>query len=121
MKKISLFFLAMFLSGCSYSPIQHSDIPLIKYNDETRFGIRERANGFEIEVFYSKHQYAADFDTTLKMCKNNLTFIALDYAEKKGKPLDKINEQRIKYSVGRNGNIIGETSCRAYSFISYKK
>lgn len=46
-------------------------------------------------------------------------FLAWEVAEKKGRKIDPINEQRIRISMGRNG-FSGITSCQAFAVAKWK-
>lgn len=55
----------------------------------------------------------------VEACKSALMSIAYEHAEKLGKQIENINEQRIKLSMGRNG-LSGITSCSASVPVKFK-
>jgi len=101
--------MTVLIVGCS-SPMRLSKVPLAKYDKYTKYGVKERADGFEITVFYSKYQFIPESSVIVSASKTTATSIAYEVAETKGRKIKPINEQRIKVSTGRNG-ISGKTSC----------
>ena len=119
MKRISaIAFYAAILAGCA-TPVSHTNIPLSTYDKDTEYGIEENESGFGITVYYSRYQFIPESSALAAACKSALTSIAWEYAEKKGKEIEAINEQRIRISMGRNG-ISGTTSCQAFAIAKYK-
>ena len=55
----------------------------------------------------------------VEACKSALLSAAYDYGEGKGRSIQRINEQRIKLSTGRNG-LSGMTSCSASVPVEYQ-
>ena len=117
MKK-SLIVLGLLLSGCA-TPVSHTNIPLSTYDKDTEYGVQETDDGFGITVYYSRYQFIPESDAVATACKSQLTAIAYEYAENKGKEIEPINEQRIRLSMGRNG-LSGITSCQANGTVKYK-
>lgn len=106
------------LSSCA-TPVSHTNIPLATYDKDTEYGIESRPDGFGIAVFYSRYQFSPDSSALAVACKQALTSIAWEHAEKVGKAIDSINEQRIRISLGRN-EITGITSCQSYAIVNWK-
>ena len=106
------------LTGCA-TPVSHSNIPLSTYDKDTEYGIEGRPDGFSITVYYSRYQFIPESDAVAVACKSSLTSIAWEVAEKKGRAIEPLNEQRIRVSMGRNG-ISGITSCQAYGIAKWK-
>ena len=104
--------------GCS-SPKKLSKVPLTEYDKYTKYGVKERSDGFEITVFYSKHQFIPESSIIVAACKSAATAIAYEVAESKGRKIKPINEQRIKVSTGRNG-LSGKTSCLAVAIVEWE-
>lgn len=115
-----LFFLsfALLLTGCS-SPKRLAKVPLTDYDKYTKYGVKERPDGFEITVFYSKHQFIPESSVIVAATKSAATAIAYEIAETKGRKIKPINEQRIKVSTGRNG-LSGKTSCLAVAIVEWE-
>ncbi len=107
----TLAFISCFLAGCA-TPISHTNIPLSTYDRDTEYAVEDREDGFSITVYYSRYQFIPESSAVATACKNQLTAIAWEYAENKGKEIEPINEQRIRISMGRNG-LTGITSCQA--------
>lgn len=112
-KSIFCLLIIPILVSCA-TPVSHTNIPLSTYDKDTEFGIEERPGGFGITVYYSRYQFIPESDAVATACRSNLTAIAWEHAEKLGKPIHPINEQRIRLSLGRNG-LSGITSCQAFA------
>ena len=106
------------LSGCA-TPVRQSDAPLSQYDKNTKYGIEPRPDGFGISIYYSRYQFVPESDAVATACKQALTSIAWEQAEKQGKELVPINEQAIRLSMGRNG-MSGITSCSAFATAKWK-
>lgn len=108
----------LLLVGCA-TPAKQSDIPLKAYDKTTKYGIEERPEGFAISIYYSRYQFIPESDAVATACKQALTSIAWEEAEKQGREIQPINEQSIRLSMGRNG-LSGITSCTAYATARWK-
>jgi hypothetical protein len=106
------------LSACA-TPVSHTNTPLSTYDKDTEYGVEDRSDGFGITTYYSRYQFIPESDAVATACKSALTSIAWEIAEKKGKLIEPINEQRIRISMGRNG-LSGITSCQAYAVVKWK-
>lgn len=118
-KLLALLVSTSLLVGCA-SPVRHSNVPLSPYDKDTEYGLEERPDGFGITVYYSRYQFIPESEAVATACKSALTSIAWEIAEKRGKEIEPINEQRIRVSMGRNG-LTGITSCSAYTIATWKK
>ncbi|WP_341325884.1 hypothetical protein [Methylotuvimicrobium sp. KM2] len=107
------------LTACAVAK-QHTDIKLISFDDDTRYGTKETEDGFDIELYYSRYQFIPESDAVAMACKNQLTSAAWRHAEKLKKEIEPVNEQRIRISMGRNG-VTGITSCRAFVPVRWKQ
>jgi hypothetical protein len=108
----------LFVTGCA-TPVSHTNIPVSTYDKDTEYGIEETNTGFGITVYYSRYQFIPESSAVSIACKSQLTSIAWEHADKSGRPIKQINEQRIRVSMGRNG-ITGITSCQAYGVAEWK-
>lgn len=106
------------LVGCA-TAVRQSDIPLTKYDKTTDYGIEERTDGFAVSIYYSRYQFVPESEAVATACKQALTSIAWEHSEKVGRPIEPINEQAVRLSMGRNG-LTGITSCRAYAVAKWK-
>lgn len=118
MRALCLGFALVLMVGCA-TPARISDIRLEQHDENTRYGVEERPNGFGISVAYSRYQFIPESDAVATACKQALTSLAWDYADSVGREIERINEQRIRISMGRNG-FTGITSCRAYAVARWK-
>ena len=99
--------------------MRQSDAPLSEYDKNTKYGIEPRPDGFGISIYYSRYQFIPESDAVATACKQALTSIAWEQAEKQGKEIAPINEQAIRISMGRNG-MTGITSCSAFATAKWK-
>ena len=118
--RILLTLLLSVLLGACATPVSHTNIPLSTYDKDTEYGIEDRADGFGITVYYSRYQFIPESDSVATACKSALTSIAWEVADKQGKQIEKINEQRIRISMGRNG-LSGITSCQAFVVVKWEQ
>jgi hypothetical protein len=110
---------ALLIAGCA-TPVKHIDGPMQEYDKNTQYTTVDRPDGFSIEVRYARYQLIPESDVVAIACKSAVTSIAYDVADKRGRKLAPINEQRIQLSMGRNG-LTGITSCRAMAVAEYAK
>lgn len=109
--------LTALLVGCA-TPVKHVDGPMQTFDKNTRFTVVERPDGFGVEIDYSRYQFIPESDAVAAACRQQVMAVAYDIADKRGKKLAPINEQRIQISMGRNG-LSGITSCRAMAVAEY--
>jgi len=103
---------AVLSSGCT-TPVSHSNAQLKQYDKNTEYDVTETPDGFEITVYYSRYQFIPESSAVAQACKSQLTAIAWEHADRSGRSIDPMNEQRIRISMGRNG-LTGITSCQAH-------
>lgn len=118
--KLIILIASLLLLGACATPVSHTNTPLATYDKDTEYGLEERPDGFGITVYYSRYQFIPESDAVATACKFALTSIAWELAEKKGKEIEPINEQRIRISMGRNG-FSGITSCQAFTVVKWKQ
>jgi hypothetical protein len=111
--------MALLLCGCATARRQ-SDIELDRSAPNTNYGIRSRPDGFEIEVEYGRYQFIPESEAVATACKSQLMALAYQYADSEKRQIEPINEQRISFSMGRNG-LSGMTTCRAHGVASWKQ
>ena len=119
MKSLVILLLAFIITGCA-TPISHTNIPLSTYDKDTEYGVVESNDGFGITVYYSRFQFFPESSVVATACKSQVTAIAWEYADKKGKKILPLNEQRIRISMGRN-ELTGITSCQASAVAEWAK
>ncbi|CCG40123.1 hypothetical protein [Magnetospirillum molischianum] len=107
-----------FLVGCA-TPVSYSNTPLHTYDKDTEYEIEESPEGFSISIYYSRYQMVPESDAVATACKSQLTSIAWDEADRRGRKIE-LNEQRIRLSMGRNG-LTGITSCQALGVARWAK
>jgi len=87
---------------------------------DTSVKVDDRADGFTVSVSYSRYQFIPESSAVQTACKQALTASAFDEAEKRGRKIETVNEQRIRISMGRNG-LTGITSCEASVPVTWAK
>jgi len=100
--------------------MSYTNAPFQTYDRDTEYSIEETEDGFTVTVYYSRYQFWPESPAVATACKSQLTAIAWDQSEKKGKAIEPINEQRIRISMGRN-ILTGITSCQAHAIVKWKK
>ena len=116
---VSLLILALGSAGCA-TPMQQTDAPMITYDRDTGYSIAARDGGFAISINYSRYQFIPESGAVAAACRSALTSIAHEHADKQGRKIQPINEQRIRISMGRNG-FTGITSCSATALAEWQK
>ena len=88
--------------------------PLAAGGDKNaKFDIKPTANGFTIDVRYSRYQMVSEADAVLVACRSIATARAYEEAKIKGREIQPLNEQTLRVSIGRNV-LNGRTACRAF-------
>lgn len=108
----------MSLGGCATAQ-QQSDISLDRSAPNTDYGIMATPDGFEIEVKYSRYQFIPESEAVATACKSQFLALAYQYADSEKRQINPINEQRLSFSMGRNG-LTGITTCRAHGVAIWK-
>ena len=99
------------LAGCATATKQ-TDAAMVAYDKDTEFAVAMKSDGFSVAVNYSRYQFIPESGAVATACKSALMSIAYEQADKQGRKIKQLNEQRIKISMGRNG-LSGITSCAA--------
>jgi hypothetical protein len=107
------------LWGCA-APVEYSSKPLQRYDSNTSYRIDDEEDGFTITVYYSRYQFIPESDAVAMAAKSALMSIAYETSDKRKRPIEQINEQRIKMSMGRNG-FSGITSWSGTVRVFFKK
>jgi hypothetical protein len=112
-----VFVLLLAVTGCA-TPVAYTNRPMQTYDRDTEYSIEERPGGFALTIYYSRYQFVPESDAIVAACRSSLVAIAHEVAERRGRRIEQINEQRIRLSMGRNG-VIGITSCSATTPVTY--
>jgi hypothetical protein len=110
---------AIALWGCA-APVEYSSQPLQRYDNNTSFRVDDQDDGFTITVYYSRYQFIPESEAVAMAAKSALMSIAYEVSDMRKRPIEQINEQRIKMSMGRNG-LSGITSWSGTVRVFYKK
>lgn len=106
------------LSGCT-TPMGYTNAPMTSFDKDTEYAVVERPGGFTLTVHYGRYQFIPESGALAASCKAALTSIAHEVAERKGRAIEPVNEQRIQLSMGRNG-LTGMTTCTATVPVTWK-
>jgi hypothetical protein len=107
------------LSACTTAADVSKPIEAGKGND-AKVQIVDTADGFSVDVKYSRYQMIPESSALLVACRAIATARAYEEAKGRGKEIEPINEQTIRVSTGRNG-LLGLTSCRAFAEAHFKR
>jgi hypothetical protein len=107
----------LLISACA-TPVSHTNLPLATYDKDTEYAVDERPDGFGLTVFYSRYQFIPESSAVATACKAATTALAWELAERKGRRIEPVNEQRVRISMGRNG-LTGITSCQAFAVVEW--
>lgn len=117
-KLVVTFLFASTLIGCA-TPTRMTDAQMTSYDKDTEYAITPRPDGFSIAINYSRYQFIPESSAVATACKSALTVIAYEHADKQGRKIQPLNEQRIRISMGRNG-LSGITSCSALAVAEWQ-
>lgn len=98
-------------AGCA-TPIEQGQGQMTPYDRDTEYSITDRTGGFALAINYSRYQLIPESSAVAATCKSALTALAHELADRRGRKIRPLDEQRIRISLGRNG-ITGITSCSA--------
>lgn len=107
------------LIGSCATPMRQTDAPMVPYDRDTEYAVTPRERGFALTIYYSRYQFIPESSAVAIACKSALTSIAYEHAEKEGKRIQPLNEQRVRISMGRNG-FTGMTSCSATTIAEWE-
>jgi len=93
-----------------------------RYDADTTYQIRDTSrNGFMLSIQHEKEQYAPDMAGLAISCKSALTALAYNLADKQGREIKPINEQRILLKTNRYiENMVGISLCDASVPVEWK-
>lgn len=117
-KRVAIVLSALLVGACA-TPITYTDKPMAAFDRDTEYAMEDRPGGFTLTINYSRYQFIPESSALAAACKAALTSVAHDLAEKKGRRIQPVNEQRIKISFGRNG-FTGVTSCSATAPVDWQ-
>ena len=108
----------LFLFSCT-APTYYMPEPWDIYDDNTQYKIEEGEGSFKLFIVHSRYQFIPEISAVTDICRQQIMNMAYEHAEKQGREIYPINEQRIKLSNGRNA-ASGMTSCSALIDVKYK-
>lgn len=110
--------LVITLMGCATATKQ-TDAAMTPYDKDTEYAVAPRPDGFALAVNYSRYQFIPESDAVAVACRSALMAITYEQADKQGRKIKPLNEQRIRISMGRNG-LSGITSCSASAIAEWQ-
>jgi hypothetical protein len=105
-------------TGCA-TPVGYTNQPMQTYDKDTEYHVDDTPSGFTLTIYYSRYQFIPETSATATACKQALTSLAYELADRRGRKIQRIEEQRIKISFGRNG-LSGITSCSATAPVEWQ-
>ena len=118
-KCLGIVMVSLLIGSCT-TPMRQAGVQMVPYDRDTEYSITPRESDFAIAIYYSRYQFIPESNAVAVACKSALTSIAYEHAEKQGKKIQPINEQRIRISMGRNG-LTGITSCSATAIVEWER
>lgn len=115
---IAIAFGVAMLGGCA-APSRQTEAPMLPYDKDTEYAVIQKPDGFSLAINYSRYQFIPESDAVATACKSALMAIAYEHADKQGRKIRQINEQRVRISMGRNG-LTGITSCSALAVVEWQ-
>ena len=116
-RRTSLLVAFYLLPGCATLPT-YSQAPWMDLDKDTRYAVEDRPGGFLVTVEHTRFQFIPEQSVVAATCRSAVTSTAHAVAEKRGRPLRAINEQRVMISTARNP-WAGITSCTAQVPVEY--
>ena len=105
LKLVAALAITVTLISCT-APTSQTTKRLNGYDKDTEYAIEERGDGFTLTVTYSRYQFIPESDALTTACKSSLTSIAWEIADKRGKKILPINEQRIRLHSFRKNLLV---------------
>ena len=109
----------LFVVGCSV-PATFTDAPMSPYDNHTKYRVDDSDKGFVIVIAYSRYLGHAESEAIATECKSALTNIAYIHADKVGRKIQPVNEQRIQLSLGYSV-LTGVGECSARTEVEWQK
>jgi hypothetical protein len=92
---IGLVALALTLGGCGPTG-------LLPYDRNTKYRVENASSGFTLTVNYSRSRFIPAPEAVEEACKNMFVTVAQDVAAKRGRRVQRIDEQQIATQLGSN-------------------
>jgi hypothetical protein len=92
---IGLLALALAVGGCTHA----ASIP---YDRHTKYRVDNASSGFTLTVDYSRSHFVPEPDAVEEACKNTFVTVAQHVAAKRGRRVQRIEEQQIDTKLGQN-------------------
>jgi hypothetical protein len=92
---IGLVALALTLGSCAPAGF-------VPYDRNTKYRVDNAPFGFTLTVDYSRSHFVPEPEAVAEACKNAFVTVAQDVAAKRGRRVQRIDEQQIATKLGRN-------------------
>jgi hypothetical protein len=92
---IGLVALALTMGGCGPA----SPVP---YDRNTKYRVDNTSSGFTLTVDYSRSHFIPEPEAVEEACKNTFVTVAQHVAAKRGRRIQRIDEQQIATKLGSN-------------------
>jgi hypothetical protein len=103
------FFVTLLLSACAHT--SSSGQPDVR--------VQDRPDGFVVTMSRAKYEFVPHTGAMWAACKSDVMATAHDIADRRGREIQPLDEQRIRLSVDRNG-LTGITSCTTEAVAKWK-
>lgn len=94
---IGLAALALTVGGCTSAS-------LVSYDRNTKYRVNNTSFGFALTVDYSRSHFVPEPEAVEEACKNAFVTVAQDVAAKRGRRVQRIEEQQIDTKLGQNAD-----------------
>jgi hypothetical protein len=92
---IGLIALALTVGGCAPAGF-------VPYDRNTKYRVDNGSSGFTLTVDYSRSHFIPELEAVEEACKNAFVTVAQDVAAKRGRRIQRIDEQQIATKLGQN-------------------
>ena len=89
--------LALSMGGCGPAG-------LVPYDRNTKYRVDNASSGFTLTVDYSRSHFIPEPEAVEEACKNMFVTVAQDVAAKRGRRVQRLDEQQITTKLGRNAH-----------------
>jgi hypothetical protein len=94
-------------------------MPLSAGGDKNaKFQIADTANGFTIDLTYSRYQFVPEGDALIAACKSIVINRAYEESKLRGREVKPIDGDAVRVSTGRN-ILSARTACRAFLEVNF--
>ena len=90
------------LLGSCATAEKFTALPMMQRDNHTSYADEETSSGFTLFVNYSRYQHIPESNAVDQAATSQMLALAYEVAEQRGRKIERVNEQRIRKSMGRN-------------------